>query len=157
VDSALKTFAGTLSVPRRVKPGEPIPVTGYAQVGTAGLSKVQVWIQSNAIERPTGDPYFTTAPWSDAQILPPPRHWGDLPDGKIPADTMGFDPATGQPRTWPMRLTKVHWATLLPGLSAGEYTLRSRTIDEKGNAQPMPRPFQKSGHAAIESMDLTVK
>ena len=56
-----------------------------------------------------------------------------------------------------MRLTKVHWAALLPGLTAGEYTLRSRTIDEKGNAQPMPRPFQKSGHAAIESVDITVK
>ena len=157
VDSALKTFAGTLSVPRQVKPGEPLAVTGYAQVGVAGLSKVQVWIQSNAIERPTGDPYFTTAPWSDAQILPPPKHWGALTDGKIPAGTMGFDPGNSQPRTWPMRLTKVHWAALLPGLSAGEYTLRSRTIDGKGNAQPMPRPFQKSGHAAIESVDLRVK
>jgi hypothetical protein len=56
-----------------------------------------------------------------------------------------------------MRLTKVHWTALLAGLPAGEYTLRSRTIDAKGNAQPMPRPFQKSGHAAIESVDITVK
>jgi DMSO/TMAO reductase YedYZ molybdopterin-dependent catalytic subunit len=156
VDSSLKTFAATLSIPREVKSGETIPVTGYAQVGLAGLSKVQVWIQSNAVERPEGDPYFTTAPWTDAQILPPPKHWGALPDGKILAGTLGFD-ASGRPRAWPMRLTKVHWAALLPGLPAGEYTLRSRTIDEKGNAQPMPRPFQKSGHAAIEAMDITVK
>jgi hypothetical protein len=56
-----------------------------------------------------------------------------------------------------MRLGKVHWAALLPGLAAGKYTLRSRTIDEKGKTQPMPRPFQKSGHAAIESVDITVK
>ena len=56
-----------------------------------------------------------------------------------------------------MRLGKIHWAALLPGLPAGEYTLRSRTIDEKGLAQPMPRPFQKSGHAAIESGEITVK
>ena len=56
-----------------------------------------------------------------------------------------------------MRLTKVHWAVLLPGLPAGEYTLRSRTIDEKGMAQPLPRPFQKSGHSSIESVDITVK
>ena len=157
VDSLLKTFAATLSVPRKVKPQQPIPVTGYAQVGMSGLSKVQVWIQSNAIERPPGDPYFATAPWTEAQILPPPKHWGALPAGKIPTDTLGFDPATGQPRSWPMRLAKVHWAALLPGLPVGEYTLRCRTIDEKGHAQPMPRPFQKSGHAAIESVEITVK
>jgi len=42
-------------------------------------------------------------------------------------------------------------------VSAGEYTLRSRTIDEKGIAQPMPRPFRKSGHAAIEEKSVTVK
>src|SRR5437867_8326591 len=65
VDSWLKTFAATLSVPRTVSPGEPIPVTGYAQVGLSGLSKVQVWMQSNATERPAGDPYFATAPWTD--------------------------------------------------------------------------------------------
>jgi hypothetical protein len=157
VDSWLKTFAATISVPRQARPGQPVPVTGYAQVGLSGLSKVQVWIQSNAVERPAGDPYFATAPWIDAQILQPPRHWGALPLGKIPAGTPGFDPATGQPHTWPMRLAKIHWAALLPGLSAGEYTFRCRTIDAKGIAQPMPRPFQKSGNAAIEAMDISVK
>jgi hypothetical protein len=157
VESWLKTFAATLSVPREVKAGEPIPITGYAQVGLAGLSKVQVWIQSNAVEWPAGDPYFAQAPWTDAQILGPPTRWDALPDGKIPTPTLGFDPATGQPRAWPMRLGKVHWAALLPGLAAGQYTLRSRTIDEKGMTQPMPRPFQKSGHAAIESVDITAK
>jgi hypothetical protein len=56
-----------------------------------------------------------------------------------------------------MRLAKVHWAMLLPGVPAGEYILRSRTIDEKGRAQPMPRPFRKSGHAAIEEIAIAVK
>jgi DMSO/TMAO reductase YedYZ molybdopterin-dependent catalytic subunit len=157
VDSSPKSFAATLSVQPHVKPGEAIPVTGYAQVGISGLSKVQVWIHSNATERPGGDRYFATAPWIDAQTLAPPKHWGDLPDGKVPAGTLGFDAATGQPRTWPMRLAKIHWAALLPGLPAGEYTLRSRTIDEKGMAQPMPRPFQKSGHSEIESVEIIVK
>jgi DMSO/TMAO reductase YedYZ molybdopterin-dependent catalytic subunit len=156
IDSTLKTFAATISVPHRVKTGEPIPVTGYAQVGIAGLSKVQVWLHPNAVKRPVADPYYASAPWNDAQILPPPKDWRDLPNGNIPADTLGFDP-TGKPRTWPIRLTKVHWATLLPGMPVGEYTLRSRTIDGKGVAQPMPRPFEKSGHAALEAIDITVK
>jgi hypothetical protein len=81
----------------------------------------------------------------------------ELPDGKIPADTLGFDNTTGQPRAWPLRLTKVHWAALLPGLPAGQYTLRCRTIDGKGIAQPLPQPFQKSGNSAIESVEITGK
>jgi DMSO/TMAO reductase YedYZ molybdopterin-dependent catalytic subunit len=157
VDSPLKTFAATLSVPREVRAGQPIPATGYAQVGIAGLSKVQVWISPAKADWPSSDPYFTKAPWSDAQILGPPKTWGGgLPEDKIPKDTLGFDSA-GQPRTWPMRLGKVHWAALLPGVPAGEYTLRSRTIDEKGHGQPMPRPFRKSGHAAIEEVSVVVK
>lgn len=157
VDSSLKTFAATLSFPETIKPNDPIPVTGYAQVGLLGLSKVQVWIESKANDRPSGDPYFTKAPWVDTEILLPPNHWGAAPDGEILTGTLGFDPATGKPHTWPIRLTKVHWAALLPGLPTGEYTLRSRTIDEKGNAQPMPNPFQKSGHSSIESVDISVK
>ena len=157
VDSALKTFAATLSVPRNVKPGQPIPVTGYAQVGVSGLSKVEVSIQSKAADESASDRSFSNARWIAAEVLPPPKDWADLPDRKIPKGTLGFDPVTGQPQTWPMRLTRVHWAALLPPLTAGDYTLRSRTIDQKGVAQPFPRPFEKSGHSAIEGVDITVK
>jgi DMSO/TMAO reductase YedYZ molybdopterin-dependent catalytic subunit len=158
VESPLKTFAATVFVPPEVKAGEPIPVSGYAQVGISGLSKVQVWLHPRAKEWPAEDPFFTKAPWTDADILPPPKRWGgDLADERVPKDTLGFDPESGRPRTWPMRLAKVHWAALLPGLKAGEYTLRCRTLDEKGLAQPMPRPFRKSGHCAIESVNVTVK
>jgi DMSO/TMAO reductase YedYZ molybdopterin-dependent catalytic subunit len=158
IDSALKTFAATLSVPSKVKRDEPIPVTGYAQVGISGLSKVQVCIHSAIKPWPDDDPYFTRAPWRDATILAPPARWGgDLPEDKIPDGTLGFDPATGRPRAWPMRLCKVHWAALLPGLPPGEHMLRCRTIDEKGQAQPLPRPFRKSGHSAIEAIKITVK
>jgi DMSO/TMAO reductase YedYZ molybdopterin-dependent catalytic subunit len=157
VDSPLKTWAATLSFPNEVRANQPIAVTGYAQVGISGLSKVQVWISPSSPEWPSGDRYFATAPWSDAEILPPPKSWdGNLPDGKIPADTIGFDEA-GKPRTWPMRLAKIHWAALLPGLPPGDYTLRCRTIDAKGIAQPLPRPFRKSGHAAIEAKSIKVK
>src|SRR3989441_3225869 len=132
VDSWLKTFAATLSVPRNIKPGAPIPVTGYAQVGLAGLSKVQISIESSVGEQSEHDRSFAKAAWTDAQVLPPPKNWGALPGGRIPNATLGFDSAIGQPHTWPMRLAKIHWAALLPGVPAGEYKLRSRTIDAKG-------------------------
>jgi DMSO/TMAO reductase YedYZ molybdopterin-dependent catalytic subunit len=157
LDSPLKTFAATLSVPREVPASRPFPVTGYAQVGISGLSRVQVWMHPKDQPLPADDPYFATAPWTDAEILPPPRAWGGGLEGdRIPPGTLGFD-AGGTPRTWPMRFAKVHWAVLHAGLPAGQYTLRSRTIDEKGAAQPMPRPFRKSGHAAIEEVDVAVK
>jgi DMSO/TMAO reductase YedYZ molybdopterin-dependent catalytic subunit len=158
VDSPLKTFCETISVPATVKPGQPIAVTGYAQVGISGLKQVQVWIQNNGEELPSGDKYFTKAPWRDAEILQPPKNWGgDILDNQIPIPTYGFDPKTGQPQNWPMWLSKAHWAVLLPGLPAGEYTLRCRTIDDNGIAQPMPRPFRKSGRAAIDQVKLTVQ
>jgi DMSO/TMAO reductase YedYZ molybdopterin-dependent catalytic subunit len=157
LDSPLKTFAATLSVPKKVKPNNPLAVTGYAQVGISGLKKVQVWVQNRDVKPSADDRYFASAPWEDAEILSPPSQWGGgLPGGVIPQPTTGFD-ATGQPKNWPMRLGKAHWAALLPGLPAGEYILRCRTIDEKGAAQPMPRPFQKSGHAAIEQIDFRVE
>ncbi len=157
IDSPLKSFAATISVPNKVKAGEAIPITGYAQVGIGGLSKVQVWLHSDAEPLPSGDPHFASAPWRDAQILPPPKTWGGgLTDEKILSSTHGFD-LDGRPRIWPLRLAKIQWAALLPGVSAGDYTLRSRTIDEKGIAQPMPRPFRKSGQAAIEEVPLKVE
>jgi len=157
LDSPLKSFAATLSYPTEVSAGQPFPITGYAQVGISGVSKVQVWITRSDQDLPAGDPHFATAPWIDVKILSPPSSWGgDLPNGEVPDGTIGFD-GSGRPRTWPMRLAKIHWAILHDGLSPGEYTLRSRTVDEKGIAQPMPRPFRKSGHAAIESVSIKVK
>lgn len=157
VDSPLKTFGEAFSLPENIEPNQLIPVTGYAQVGISGLKKVQVWVQNNEEDLPAGDRYFTTAPWQDAKILAPPKTWGgELGEARMPKDTKGFDDATGQPTSWPIRLTKAHWATLLPGLPAGEYTLRCRTIDENGAAQPMPRPFRKSGRAAIQEMQIKV-
>jgi DMSO/TMAO reductase YedYZ molybdopterin-dependent catalytic subunit len=141
VDSPLKTFAATIHVPKP-KPNEPLAITGYAQVGVSGLSKVQVWVNPDGKPWPADDPYFTTAPWTDAIILDPPKAWPD---------------DAGKPTAWPMKLTKAYWAAALPGLPAGEYTLRCRTIDAKKQAQPMPRPFKKSGRCDIEEVKLSVK
>ena len=157
LDSPLKTFAATLSVPTVVKPNTPFAVTGYAQVGVSGLTKVQVWIHDDEQDLPAGDRYFAEAPWVDAQILPPPKDWGGgLADNSLLKGTRGFDPQ-GQPLQWPLRLAKVHWAALIPGLPPGKYSLRSRTIDSQGHPQPLPRPFRKSGHSAIEQVSIRVK
>ncbi len=156
IDSPLKSFAASLDVSRQVRPHRPIPITGYAQVGIGGLSKVQVWIHPDGEPLPKDDRYYLTAPWRDVEILPPPAKWGgDLPDDKIPANTMGFA-TSGQPRNWPLRLSKVHWATVHPGLPAGKYKLRSRTVDLQGYGQPMPRPFRKSGHTAFDVVQILV-
>jgi DMSO/TMAO reductase YedYZ molybdopterin-dependent catalytic subunit len=156
IDSPLKTFAATLSAPGRTKANTPIPVTGYAQVGISGLAKVQVWVSPAGKAWAADDPYFTTAPWTDAHIMPPPAKWGGTVTAAILKDSMGFD-GNGKPKTWPMKLAKAHWAALLPGLPAGDYTLRCRTIDAKGAAQPMPRPFKKSGRCDIEATKITVE
>jgi DMSO/TMAO reductase YedYZ molybdopterin-dependent catalytic subunit len=157
VDSPLKTFAATLGVPDRPASEKPFAITGYAQVGISGLKKVQVWLHRDGEALPEGGQYYANAPWQDAEILPPPSDWGGgLAGGRIPSGTQGFEAQANRPSEWPLRLTKVHWAYLHAGLPAGEYTLRCRTIDEKGTAQPLPRPFRKSGHSGIEQVSVKV-
>jgi hypothetical protein len=56
-----------------------------------------------------------------------------------------------------MRFTIVHWVALIPGLPAGIYDLCCRTIDNNGIAQPMPRPFARTGYNTIHQVTLTVK
>ena len=136
--------------------GAADPDNRLCPVGISGLRKVQVWVHNKEEPLPAAEEYFANAPWRDAEILSPPDKWGGgLANDKIPAGTLGFE--AGRPVQWPLRLTKVHWAALLPGLPAGQYIARSRTIDAKGYAQPMPRPFRKSGHAAIEQVPFDVE
>ncbi len=136
----------------------PVPITGYAQVGMSGLARVQTSILPQDQPWPVDDPYFMRAEWTDTHILPPPEDWGGkLPGNELPPNLHGFDPTTRKPREWPLRLTMAHWATLLPAMRAGNYTLRCRSIDAKGFAQPMPRPFPKSGRNGIEEVSITIE
>lgn len=156
--SALKTCARFIHAPQKVKRGEPIPITGLAQAGMSGLKAVQVWLAPQGQELPADDPYFTRAPWQEAALLAPPREWGGgLPGGKITELPVQFDPKTGKPAQWPIRYTIAHWAALLRGMAPGNYDLRCRTIDANGAAQPMPRPFAKSGNNAIEKVAITIE
>ncbi|MBC8350271.1 MAG: hypothetical protein H8E24_16845, partial [Verrucomicrobia bacterium] len=81
---------------------------------------------------------------------------GDRPDGKRPTEVQFF-PKAGQPEHWPMRSPIAHWATLLKDVAPGKHALYCRTIDDKGNAQPMPRPFRKDGANAIHKTTITVE
>jgi len=157
-ESHLKTCASFRSVPEKVKAGQAVPMLGVAQVGMSGLSKVQYGVTSQKTVLPGNDPHFAGAEWRDAEILPAPARWGGgLPDGKLPAVPLQFDPNTGKPREWPMRDTIAFWTARLSNLPPGKYDLRCRTIDANGQAQPMPRPFPKSGYNAIQKVSLTVE
>jgi DMSO/TMAO reductase YedYZ molybdopterin-dependent catalytic subunit len=157
LDSPMKTFARFVQVPSTAKAGEPIPITGLAQVGVSGLAKVQWWAHQKDAPLPVDDAHFTSAPWQDAEMLPPPTHWGgELPDGRLPGTPLQFDPVTNTPSAWPLRYTIAHWSATLPGLGPGRYDLRCRSIDLNGTAQPMPRPFPKSGRAEIQKVTLTI-
>src|SRR6185437_5923665 len=136
--------------------GQPIPITGLAQVGISGLAKVQYFVQHKDDSLPDDDPYLTRLRWQDAEILPPPRDWNLLPEGKLPDVPLQFDTATGRPHHWPLRYTIAHWAVLAPALAAGKYDVRCRTIDAAGHAQPLPRPFAKSGRNSIQRVTLSV-
>ncbi len=158
VDSWMKTFCRLISHPDTVAAGQSIPITGLAQVGISGLKKVQYWLSPHDAQLPADDPYFTQGDWKDAEILAPPKTWGGgLPNGEMPKDVRGFNPETGQPQAWPMRYALAHWAALIKDVSPGKYHLRCRTIDANDVAQPLPRPFAKSGRNSIEKVELTVK
>ena len=155
--SHIKTCARFIHTPEKTKAGEPAAITGVAQVGMSGLSKVQYWLSPQGKSLAKDDPYFSKGQWKDADILPPPDHWGGgLADGKLPPVPNQIDTTSGKPHEWPMRNAFAHWATLITAPRPGRYDLRCRTIDANGVAQPMPRPFPKSGHNAIQKVQIAV-
>jgi hypothetical protein len=155
VDSKMKSFARFITKPKVLKAGKPIPLTGIAQSGMSGLSKVQYWLRNTQDELPSSDRYFTQAPWIDADILPPPETWSMFPDGKLPPIKNQVD-ANGDFIAWPPPNTIAHWAALLPAPKPGKYELRCRAVDANGIPQPMPRPFQKSGGNNIQMIPVRV-
>jgi DMSO/TMAO reductase YedYZ molybdopterin-dependent catalytic subunit len=155
--SHIKTRARFIHTPKKIEAGQPVPITGVAQVGMSGLSKVQYWLCPHDAPLAKDDPHFTKAEWKDADILPPPDHWGGrLPDGKLPPVPRQIDTTSSKPYRWPIRNTLAHWAALLTIMRPGQYDLRCRTIDANDIARPMPRPFPKSGNNAIQRVQIIV-
>jgi len=155
INSWLKTFARFGDLPAKITTGDEVTISGNAQVGISGLKKVQFWLRRVDEALPADDPNFTKAPWQDARIVP-------FDEAAIRGfDTAKlhptqFDPATRRPREWPLRYTLCRWTAGPRKLAAGKYELRCRTIDANGAAQPMPRPFPKSGRNTIQTMKLEV-
>jgi hypothetical protein len=155
INSWLKTFARFAKLPKQIKAGELLTIHGNAQVGVSGLAKVQYWLRRQDEPLPANDPYFTTAPWRDARIVAFDIDWAKGLDTAHlhPAQ---FDPATKLPREWPLRYTLCSWTTEPRHLPPGKYELHCRTIDLARQAQPMPRPFPKSGRNHIQKVPLEV-
>ncbi|MHC4742313.1 MAG: molybdopterin-dependent oxidoreductase [Planctomycetota bacterium] len=156
--SYIKTCARFIHAPKKIKAGRNTAITGIAQVGMSGLSKVQYWLCPKGKTTGKDDPYFTKADWKDAEILPAPKDWGGgLKGGKLPDVPSQIDAGTGKPKQWPIHYATAHWATLLKVDKPGQYDLRCRTIDANGIAQPMPRPFLKAGKNDIAKVQITVE
>jgi DMSO/TMAO reductase YedYZ molybdopterin-dependent catalytic subunit len=160
-DSPIKTCARFIHPSRKIKlkAGQRLPIIGTALIGTSGLSRAQYSLRPKDEPLPAEDPYLAKLDWQDAQIVPPPASdWGgDYAGGKLPAIPLQFDPASGAPRSWPLRYASAQWAVMSGELPAGHYELRCRTIDASGNAQPMPRPLPRSGDNRIQVVDVSVE
>ena len=162
-ESWMKTLARFATRPERVSHGAAVPLSGIAQVGTAGLTRVQVLVLEG--EAKAEDHHFRDhRGWVDAQILPPPRDWGGgLPRRDEPGARAGRPAAfgftdDGRPESWPMRFTSAHWAALLLApRRRGRYTAFCRTLDWNGTPQPWPRPLQNSGRNRLHRISFEVR
>ena len=155
LNSWLKTFARFGKLPEKIKAGEPLTIHGHAQVGISGLKTVQYWLRDLNQPLPANDPHFMKAPWQDAQIVPFDGS-GIAGFNGAPLHPAQFDPAARKPREWPLRHTLCRWAVKPLKIAPGKYELHCRTIDSNGAAQPMPRPFPKSGRNNIQKVRLEV-
>ncbi len=159
-DSYLKTAAYLDEGPETFQAGKPVLLRGTAMVGWSGLKRVEYWLRPDtgthgrlAVE----DPAWQTAEWQPCTIDPPPKNWGgNLPDGVLPRDIWGFDPASGQPREWPLRFSIAHWTATIQDLAARAYEFRARAVDLNGYAQPEPRPYPKSGRNEVQYKPVLV-
>jgi DMSO/TMAO reductase YedYZ molybdopterin-dependent catalytic subunit len=159
-ESYLKTMARMTKEQEVFKVGDEIVMRGVAVVGISGLKRVEYWLRPDMGTHgklDDDDPAWKTADWKPCQIEPPPETWGgNLPDGVMPKDILGFDRTTGKPKDWPLRYSLAQWKVTLPKLPPGAYEFRARSVDLNGYAQPEPRPHPKSGLNGIQVKTLVV-
>ncbi len=148
-ESPLKSAAYLDAVPGTVPAGQPVPIGGLVMSGLSGVKRVEYALTRHADDAPTL--------WNEAHIEPAPEDWsGMLPAGVRSHDLLGFDRATGQPLTWPLRYSTVSWSAMLRGLPKGRHAVHVRAVDLNGFAQPEPRPIQKAGKNALDVKEFEV-
>jgi DMSO/TMAO reductase YedYZ molybdopterin-dependent catalytic subunit len=159
-ESYLKTAAYLDDSAQVFKKGEAVVLTGSGMAGWSGLKRIEYWLRPDTGTHgqiADDDPAWKTAVWQACELAPPPQNWaGQLPGGVSPADIWGFDPATGQPKNWPLRYSVANWSATLKGLTAGAYEFRVRAVDLNDFAQPEPRPYQKSGLNLVKCKQIVV-
>lgn len=157
-ESILKTAAYVNPGPAQIAAGRPVVLTGQAISGPSGVERVEYWIRKvqaaasqesrNALD--DDDPALLQGPWIPCELEEPPDWPSILPSGISPADLMGFDPQTAQPRSWPLKYGMAGYRAAIRDLAPGHYEIRARAVDRNGFAQPEPRPQQKSGMNSIQ-------
>jgi DMSO/TMAO reductase YedYZ molybdopterin-dependent catalytic subunit len=159
-ESYLKTAAYLDENAQVFKAGEAIVLAGTAMSGWSGLKRVEYWLrpdQGTHGKIDDNDPAWKSATWQPCDPAQPPVDWtGQLPRDVQPGDIWGFDPATGKPKSWPMRFSVAYWSVTLRKLAAGAYEFRVRTVDLNGFAQPEPRLYQKSGLNRVQCKQIVV-
>ncbi|MEZ6058707.1 MAG: molybdopterin-dependent oxidoreductase [Planctomycetaceae bacterium] len=160
-ESHLKTAAYIDPFPKVVDAGKPVVFSGLVISGLSGLKRVEYWLHHVESEMPPvtdDESTWEGAKWSPCELEAPPRDWlSVLPQGTAPRDVLGFDAATGQSVTWPMRYSMVSWSAQLPPLPIGKYEFRARAVDLNDYAQPDPRRVAKSGRNEVEVRRFEVK
>ncbi len=152
-DSYLKTAAYVDRGPKEIAAGEPVVLTGLVISGLSGVKRVEHWVRKvgdNPRRLDDDDPELLKGPWKPCRIVPPPDWKSILPDGVTPKQILGFDPATGKPRSWPLRYGMASYSAEIRDLKPGNYEVRARAVDLNGFAQPEPRAQKKSGRNAIQ-------
>ena len=153
-ESHLKSAAYLDSVAEKFPVGQPVMVSGLVISGLSGLKRVEYWLRpSNGQpgEISEDDPAWQTARWEECHLEDPPADWNQvLPKGVSSKSVLGFDSQTGKPASWPLRYSMISWSTTLKNLGPGKYEVRARAVDLNGEAQPEPRPVQKTGKNPIQ-------
>lgn len=150
-ESYLKTAAYLDNLAAKFPAGEPVRIGGLVICGLSGLQRVEYSLARADAKADAPEQ------WTEAQLEAPPADWSTvLPAGISSRQILGFDRATGQPATWPLRYSMVSWSATLKGLAPGKHAVRARAVDLNGFAQPEPRPNQKAGKNALEVREFEV-
>lgn len=153
-ESHLKSAAYLDGVADKLPAGHPVFVSGLVISGLSGLKRVEYWLRPSdgkPGDIPEDDPAWQTAKWEECHLEDPPADWSSvLPAGVSAKSVMGFDSQTGKPTSWPLRYSMISWSATLKGLAPGKYEMRARAVDLNGEAQPEPRPVQKTGKNPVQ-------